>query len=198
MQQYLKKNNFKLVERSGESLFILSKTHGDLQVNILCDARQVYMDEDRFEEELEENAEESVDGDAKHDLEKDDMEDGEEEDQPVLLRIEVINKANQKLTFDATLGQENVSINSLHATPADVEAPAEIPIMAVGTRKNAAFTGPNFLDLSEDMQESFNNYLVALGVDGSLFEALREHLTTKEHSEYVSWLNNVKNFISTK
>jgi Mitochondrial glycoprotein len=186
-----------LLKRTGKPS--LSSKQGDLQVNILCDSRQIYLDEDRFEDEYEEEVEGGEENsnakEEEHNLEKDDLEDGEDTEQPIMIRVEVINKQNQKLTFDANLGREHLAINALHATPASMDPPSDVPYLSGPTRNLATFTGPNFLDLSEDMQEAFTNYLHSVGVDATLYEALREHLTTKEHKEYVAWLNSLNSFI---
>lgn len=203
MTSFLKTSGFKLSEKPNDAMLILTKQEGDVSVAVLCDVRQSYLDEGRYNEEDEADLEEEADDkghhqeDAKPDIGKDDVEDGDDESNPIIARIEVTKKSvDKRLVFDVTFGPHYVNIMALSVAPKDAIVPSEPTVAFPPTTASAPFLGPNFYDLSEDMADAFNDYLVALGVNGEMYEALQEQIAVKEHKEYTSWLSNLQGFFS--
>lgn len=171
-----------MIEKEGDAVVCLTGQKDDLKLNVLFDVRQIYVDENRFDEEDDEEASSEPD-----------MED-EDADLPVSLRVELI-KPNAKLTLEVLLSAEYVSVNSLHFTPPAAQPNVSTDLFLSPPAANAPFTGPNYMDLSEDLQESVSNYLTSLGFNNDMFAMIRSYMDYKEKKEYSRWLQNVRSFL---
>eukprot|EP01025_Chloroclados_australasicus_P064613 TRINITY_DN8653_c0_g1_i2.p1 TRINITY_DN8653_c0_g1~~TRINITY_DN8653_c0_g1_i2.p1 ORF type:complete len:246 (-),score=39.58 TRINITY_DN8653_c0_g1_i2:255-992(-) len=58
------------------------------------------------------------------------------------------------------------------------------------------YTGPNFGELDEKLQEEFSKYLNDRGITANFAQYVCQLLHDKEQKEYVGWLRNVKTFMS--
>jgi hypothetical protein len=64
-----------------------------------------------------------------------------------------------------------------------------------GVDEGAAYSGPNFDELDQALQNGFYEYLAARGVDDSLCERLADFCAAKEQAEYVNWLGGAASFV---
>lgn len=58
-----------------------------------------------------------------------------------------------------------------------------------------SYNGPDFEDLDDKLQESFDEYLAELGVSSEVCDFIDAMAMDKEQREYVRWLKNVQKFI---
>ncbi|XP_010245555.1 PREDICTED: uncharacterized protein At2g39795, mitochondrial-like [Nelumbo nucifera] len=59
----------------------------------------------------------------------------------------------------------------------------------------APYTGPGFKDLSDDLQDSLQEFLEARGVTDELAVFLHEYMMNKDKTEFIRWMGTVKSFI---
>jgi len=58
----------------------------------------------------------------------------------------------------------------------------------------SAYNGPEFEDVEEKLQEALDEYLLEMGVDGSVCDFIDAMALDKEQREYVRWLKNTLKF----
>mmetsp|Transcript_33821 Transcript_33821/g.73944 ORF Transcript_33821/g.73944 Transcript_33821/m.73944 type:complete len:233 (+) Transcript_33821:2-700(+) len=58
----------------------------------------------------------------------------------------------------------------------------------------AAYTGPEFEDLDDKLQESFDEYLAELGLEEKMCDFIDATASDKEQREYARWLANLQKF----
>lgn len=63
--------------------------------------------------------------------------------------------------------------------------------------KEASYDGPNFLQLDEEVQNQFERFIKARGVNKELTGYLFNLLMDKEQREYVRWLQKVESFLKS-
>ncbi|KAI8991137.1 mitochondrial glycoprotein [Mycotypha africana] len=63
--------------------------------------------------------------------------------------------------------------------------------------KQDRYAGPVFEELEDELQATFSRYLEERGIDTALATFLPDYIDYKEQKEYVSWLNNVNDFVSS-
>ncbi|XP_051148029.1 uncharacterized protein At2g39795, mitochondrial-like [Andrographis paniculata] len=81
--------------------------------------------------------------------------------------------------------------------------PDSIEIRNVFTRdrdqmKMQPHMGPEFKELSDELQDSLYEFLESRGVDDKLAEFVHLYMRRKDESEYVRWMENLKSFIQKK
>ncbi|SBS87198.1 mitochondrial acidic protein MAM33, putative [Plasmodium ovale curtisi] len=64
-----------------------------------------------------------------------------------------------------------------------------------GKNSVSAYNGPEFEDLDDSLQTSLDEWLANLGVDSELCDFIDSCSIDKEQREYMSWLQNISNFI---
>jgi len=57
------------------------------------------------------------------------------------------------------------------------------------------YSGPNFEDLEETIQDKFHDYLEERGINSDLASFIVEYHLDKEQREYTSWLEKVSKFV---
>ena len=81
---------------------------------------------------------------------------------------------------------------TLHAAGAEPSA-AEV---FSGAESSAAYGGPIFDELDETLQNAFYDFLAQRGVDDELAGRIADYCSSKEQTEYVSFLQAVEKFVS--
>eukprot|EP00434_Breviolum_minutum_P013874 symbB.v1.2.012235.t1/scaffold837.1/size158912/5 len=59
----------------------------------------------------------------------------------------------------------------------------------------SSYNGPEFEDVDEKLQESFDELLAEVGVNADLCDFIDAMALDKEQREYIRWLKNVKSFL---
>lgn len=60
--------------------------------------------------------------------------------------------------------------------------------------RDLKYSGPEFNNLAEELQEAINHYLHSRGIDSSLADFILAYSGVKENNEYLDWLANLKKF----
>ncbi|GAB4842648.1 hypothetical protein Ancab_012621 [Ancistrocladus abbreviatus] len=60
------------------------------------------------------------------------------------------------------------------------------------------YTGPEFKELDDELQDSLYEFLEVRGIDDSLSAFLHNYMKNKDKFEFISWLRTVKSFIEKK
>ncbi|KAG8379738.1 hypothetical protein BUALT_Bualt07G0120600 [Buddleja alternifolia] len=81
--------------------------------------------------------------------------------------------------------------------------PDSIEIRKVFTRghdrtKDQHYTGPDFEELDDELQDSLYDFLETRGVDDKLAEFLHRQMKNKDKTEYIHWMENIKSVIQKK
>lgn len=66
-----------------------------------------------------------------------------------------------------------------------------------GKNSISSYNGPEFEDMDDSLQTSLDEWLAHLGVDSDLCDFIDSCSIDKEQREYMSWLQNVSNFIES-
>ncbi|KAK7339718.1 hypothetical protein VNO77_20399 [Canavalia gladiata] len=117
--------------------------------------------------------------------ENEDDDDGEKNDSEssIPLVVSVFKGNGVCLEFGVTAFPDEISIDSL-----SIKQPGE-------SEDELAYEGPEFTDLDENLQKAFHKYLEIRGIKPSTTNFLQEYMFGKDNKEYLTWLNNLKNFI---
>ena len=60
---------------------------------------------------------------------------------------------------------------------------------------DASYNGPDFEDLDDSLQESFDEFLAEAGINDEVCDFIDSSAVDKEQREYMRWLKNVDSFI---
>lgn len=60
--------------------------------------------------------------------------------------------------------------------------------------RDLKYSGPEFTNLAEELQEAINQYLNSRGINNELAEFILAYSGVKENNEYLDWLENLKKF----
>lgn len=94
-----------------------------------------------------------------------------------------VTKGQESLVFECSSDGTDVVIKHISHEPKD------------GYESETSYTGPVFSELDGSLQDEFHNYLADRGINDELGEYLRFLVFDKEQTEYVGWLERVKNFV---
>jgi len=118
-------------------------------------------------------------------------EEGESEEEPSqAVRFGVtVSKAGKTVVLQCRCGGDGeISVES--ATVRDGESEGVLTALAGGENLNAAlYQGPEFSELAEDLQESFQEYVVKeCGIDQDVAAFISMYADYREQVEYVTWM----------
>ena len=60
--------------------------------------------------------------------------------------------------------------------------------------RDLKYSGPEYSNLAEELQEAINQYLMSRGINNELAEFILAYSGVKENNEYLDWLENLKKF----
>eukprot|EP00406_Dinophysis_acuminata_P065659 CAMPEP_0179271792 /NCGR_PEP_ID=MMETSP0797-20121207/32164_1 /TAXON_ID=47934 /ORGANISM="Dinophysis acuminata, Strain DAEP01" /LENGTH=275 /DNA_ID=CAMNT_0020980167 /DNA_START=64 /DNA_END=889 /DNA_ORIENTATION=- len=64
--------------------------------------------------------------------------------------------------------------------------------------KDTSYTGPDFEDLDDKLQEAFDEYLAEVGMSAEVCDFIDAMATDKEQREYMRWLENTRKFLQAE
>lgn len=182
---------FTVNETDGDAEVSLSRTYGeDEEVHVTFVAQEEPYDEN----EDEDDSYDSTDDDSfdSEDSEEYDDEDDENDEDKISIDFNVVvsksSDESKHLEFDCVTDGEFVEIKSVIFEEYDDETPL------MGT----PYSGPNFEDLEETVQDKFYEYLEERGINSDLANYIVEAHLDKEQREYTNWLEKVATFVKTK
>ena len=150
-------------------------------------ARSYYDGEDGDGEEKEgKEGKDGGDGDG------DEGDDGAGEGYRVLVTLREPGKSQVMQVGAFVTDSLRIQRVTLHAAGAEPSA-AEV---FSGAEASAAYGGPIFDELDETLQNAFYDFLAQRGVDDELAGRIADYCSSKEQTEYVSFLEAVQKFVS--
>ena len=178
---------FELHETKGDAEVTLTRKFGD------NDAEEVTVtfiaQEDPYEEDDFDDEDFDIDAEAEDGTTEDDDVDGlnDDEDAITISFNVVVSKTDGSayLDFDCLTDGEIIEIRHVGFEAFDEENPV------IGT----TYSGPNFEDLEESVQDKFHDYLEERGINADLANYIIEAHLDKEQREYTSWLERVAHFV---
>lgn len=179
---------FALQETDGDAEVTLSRTYGeDEEVHVTFIAQEEPYDDDYddFEEDFEDDSEDASEEDD------DDVVDEEDFTDEIAIDFNVVVNSvdgNSQLEFDCVTDGEIIEIKNVSFESYDENSPM------LGT----PYTGPNFEDLEESVQDKFHEYLEERGINAELANYIVEAHLDKEQREYTNWLEKVAMFVQQK
>lgn len=106
----------------------------------------------------------------------------------------VIVKDSVATGFDLSLSLIDSSFSVSAITNFDDAAIALSDSPEAGAQRDLKYSGPEFANLAEELQEAVNQYLHSRGIDSSLAEFILAYAGVKENNEYIDWLEKLKKF----
>ncbi|KAK3037450.1 hypothetical protein RJ639_031944 [Escallonia herrerae] len=122
----------------------------------------------------EDSDDESTDGDGNH----------ERDTESSIPLIVSVSRKGFSLQFGARASPDNISIHSLS-------------IKEHESSEARLVYEPEFLELDDNLQNAFHEYLEIRGLNPSTANFLLQCMISKDSSEYVQWLKNLKKFVET-
>ncbi|KAI3857489.1 hypothetical protein MKW92_035832 [Papaver armeniacum] len=181
---------FKIVDNNGKETITLTRKYQDEEIKVTVKKLEHISsdyedeDEDEDEEDQEEEEEDQDDQEADQDDEEEEEMDEESNSQYVELVVSVSKENQPTLEFDVTAEADGITINRLAVMDSDA------------SDEDAAYQGPEFSDLNEDLQKALETYLEVRGIQPSIANFLHDYMVCKEQNECTLWLKKLRNFIS--
>lgn len=178
---YLENENIEIVNTEGKVLAELVKKTPEEEINIYFDVlriSQVTYQLKQMQEQINES--EYLDQDIA---------------EVAFVDVDVVVKKNGKaVNFDLSLSliDQSFSVSGV-TTFDDVELATSNSPDATAVR-DLKYSGPDFTNLAEELQEAVNQYLVSRGINGELAEFILAYAGVKENNEYLDWLVDLKEF----
>ncbi|KAH7322871.1 mitochondrial glycoprotein [Stachybotrys elegans] len=215
IKDFLDNSPFELIDTPGHEVVKLVRTYGDEKITVSFSIADVtnfegfneespLEDEDLTDEALQNPNKQSHvrstggarSAEAEEDMEEDFDDVDEQSSAPINLSIlvEKPGKAPGALNIEMTAHEGNIWVENLSYHE---DAKLVNPDTLEAERKsNAAYPGPPFGTLDEDLQILVERYLDERGVTQALGVFVPDYVDVKEQREYVRWLNNVKGFVA--
>ena len=122
---------------------------------------------------------------------REDEEEDEDEEPPQAVRFGVtVSKGGKTVVLQCRSGADgDVNVETVMVRDGDAES--VLAALASGESMHAAlYQGPEFTELAEDLQQSFEKYVVEeCGVDENVAAYISMYSDYREQEEYVSWMN---------
>jgi complement component 1 Q subcomponent-binding protein len=178
---YLDENKIEIINTDGKVLAELVKTTANEKIHIYFDVLRISQTSyqlKQMQEQVEQN--EYLD---------DEIADVANADINV-----VIVKDNSAVSFDLSLSliDSSFSISAITNFEDAKLALSDSPDAAA--QRDLKYSGPEFTNLAEELQEAFTEYLHSRGIDNSLAEFILAYSGVKENNEYLDWLENLNKF----
>lgn len=178
---YLSDNKIEIINTDGKVLAELVKTTATEKIHIYFDVLRISQTSFQLKQ-----MQEQIESSEYLDDEISDMANAD---------VNVVIVKNNKATgFDLSLSLIDSSFSIAAITNfANAEiALSDSPESAA--QRDLKYSGPEFTNLAEELQEALNEYLHSRGINNSLAEFILAYSGVKENNEYLDWLENLKNF----
>ncbi|KAH3674601.1 hypothetical protein WICMUC_003147 [Wickerhamomyces mucosus] len=182
LTSFLESSGYEIVETEGQALGKIIKKSDKEIVHIFFDVNQIVNinpEEPQLNqsEEIEENFEDPY------------------ENSYINLNVVVENPSIKKaVAFDVLLGADEGSLFIENVTSYENAAEALNESSEADHKRELNYNGPDFSNLDETLQSSFENFLESRGIDDVLYNFILQYGIYKENKEYLAWLEKLNNF----
>ncbi|KAH3688105.1 hypothetical protein WICPIJ_000876 [Wickerhamomyces pijperi] len=177
---FLNQNKFEVVETAGSALGkIIKKTDSEI-IHIYFDVNQV----------VNLNPEQALEAEEAMEL-------AEEEPESNFINLNVILEKtadNSAVAFDVLLGPEDASAYIENVTAYENVTEALSESAESNHKRELNYNGPEFTNLDEALQTSFEGLLESRGINAELYDFVFGYGIYKENKEYVAWLEKLNKF----
>ncbi|OZJ05509.1 putative DNA repair helicase ercc3 [Bifiguratus adelaidae] len=189
VKEFLEANSFKLNDAAGKDEVELVRTFGNETIRVHFSISAINQPED-VEDLLEEEALAEAD-----DKELADAADEEDESTsfPVRAHVSIEKAGKGVLSFD-TIAQDGEFVIQNISHYDDAKTALGDTVESEWER-SAAYLGPEFYELDDNVQSLFERYLEERGINAALASFIPDYIEHKEQQEYVRWLEKVRNFV---
>lgn len=178
---YLTSNNIEIVNTDGKVLAELVKKTATENIHIYFDILRITQTSYQLKQMQEQSEESEYLDDEIADI--------------AFTDVNVVIVKNNKATgFDLSLSLIDSSFTVSAITNFDDASIALSDSPESAALRDLKYSGPEFNNLAEELQEAINQYLNSRGIDQSLAEFILAYSGVKENNEYLDWLENLKNF----
>ncbi|KAG0675781.1 Mitochondrial acidic protein mam33 [Pichia californica] len=178
---YLEENKIEIINTDGKVLAELVKKTANETIHIYFDILRIT--QTSFElKQLQEQADNA------------DYLDEEMQDIGVVDVNVVVVKDTKATGFDLALSLTDSSFSISAITNFEDAKIALDDSPVASSIRDLKYSGPEFTNLAEELQESFNQYLNSRGINSSLADFILAYAGVKENNEYLDWLSNLKKF----
>lgn len=178
---YLESNNIEIVNTDGKVLAELVKKTATETIHIYFDILRITQTSYQLKQ-MQEQVEES------------EYLDQEISDAAFADVNVVVVKDNKATGFDLSLSLIDSSFNVAAITNFSDASVALSDSPESAAQRDLKYSGPEFGNLAEELQEAINQYLHSRGIDQGLAEFILAYSGVKENNEYLDWLQNLKTF----
>ncbi len=178
---YLQENNIEIINTDGKVLAELVKKNGNESIHIYFDVLRISQTSYQLKQMQEQ-------------VEQSEYLDEEISDMAHVDINVVICKDNKATGFDLSLSLVDSSFEVAAITNFSDAKVALSDSPEAAAERDLKYSGPEFSNLAEELQEAINQYLNSRGVNSQLAEFILAYSGVKENNEYLDWLENLKKF----
>lgn len=181
-KSYLENEGIEIVNTDGKVLAELLKKTSDEQIHIYFDVLKISQTSYQLKQLQEQAAENEY-------LEQ-------ELAELAFVDVDLVVKKNNKaVNFDLQLSliDQTFSVSGITPYVHDAELATADDAESNNT-KDVKYSGPEFTQLADELQEAVNQYLLSRGINGELAEFILAYASVKENNEYLDWLVELKEF----
>ncbi|KAG8624882.1 hypothetical protein KVT40_006633 [Elsinoe batatas] len=200
IKEYLSASEFQLEDVEGSQEVHLVRTFNDEQIKVtfstagLTSAEEAEADAAMYDDEAGSGAgsEGKIRQAPEDDLESDEY--GSQSPVIVAVDVQVSRPGKGAILLETELdpsGQFYIKHVAFYPTPELAEGKTADDQIA----QRNLYTGPPFVELDENLQALFDEYLKERGINESMGVFIPNYIDQKETQEYVKWLENVKKFV---
>lgn len=168
---------FKIVDKTGSDEVILNRTFGNENIRIAFSCSDSETDDlgDELDVELEDGDKEPLSNCR------------------IRTAISIMKPGKGGLVIDSTTDGTSFDIDNVSFY--DDEKLALDESSENDWKRRGLYFGPTFVDLDEELQQSFNDFLNERAIGSELAAIVLDLAEHKEQKEYVNWLNKMSKFI---
>ncbi|KAJ1889270.1 Mitochondrial acidic protein mam33 [Kickxella alabastrina] len=189
IQAFTNKTGFKLKTKLGDSQVVMSKQFGNETITVSFDVSEILNIDDPIADisVYRENEQ----GDAVKEAEK--KAEDAPEDFPIYFTATFAKPGAPVLHMELECEEGEIGVDHMKFLP-DEESAIAKSLEKDWVRKQV-YCGPIYGQLSDDLKENIDEFLVERNVDTALTLFMQDFIEYKEQGEYLHWLKNFKSFI---
>ncbi|KAG1455110.1 hypothetical protein G6F56_007147 [Rhizopus delemar] len=182
IKEFLGSNIFHIEDKEGSDKVVLKRTFGNEEIDVIFSISDInHTVEETLEEEEEEEYEELTE---------------EKESFPVRATV-CIGKEKGSLVMNTIAQDGNFHIQAVRYFRQGEIEHQDMTKHDIGEQRQDLYMGPLFDELSQELQKTFTDLLEERSIDTALATFLPDYVDYKEQKEYVRWLKDVNEFISS-
>ena len=189
-QDYMTEQGYKAIDKPGNVITDLVKKNGSETIHVFVDTAAIIDTSSTFkslQEQMRTDPEEFTD-----------LDDDNIKELSVTEIKTVIEKNGRASVYDIHLSLLDFEISIASVTFFDHAEDAIKECNCVEEISSSAYSGPEFTNLDEELQDAILKYLKDKGLGDEHWELIIAYSGVKENNDYINWLQNFKQFVDAK